>query len=142
MEIPACPQCKKRVVWKFCYPNDRKHCRCVPCGFSWFNQIEILRAPHGNYIGDWEGDEMVEIETKLKVDEAYSGPTDWRMFKGKSVWTAWREKYPKHFIIVHSFDELVERVVKASKLDDKDYRQPKKSTKKMSEAMVGPWPQA
>jgi len=103
-----CPKCDSGVVWQFSFPKTTVDYRCLRCGSQWNKTLEETQSRYGRYLGEWGG-EIVEFERIL----AAIGPWffraevgSWFFFKGKSIYTAWREHDANRLIITKSLQEL------------------------------------
>jgi len=101
-----CPKCKNIVVWKCTLPKDFEY-TCQKCKHQWSmsQSIKEIKNDIGNFIGYWDG------KTIECLREAIEGccnklKGDWNLFKGKKIYTAWRESKPEEFIVVHNISQL------------------------------------
>lgn len=100
----SCPECCSRIIWKVVFP--RSPClSCLKCGHNWSDSLLETECQSGIALGDWDDVELYKLELQLKCDNISS---DWYFFKGRKIWSAWRNWWGAEDIIVTKMlDDLI-----------------------------------
>lgn len=106
----SCPLCSCKITWRLYFPR-REGYSCVKCGYAWENILKSEKMTYGACLGDWEKLEIRNLELEL----AYAhSEFDWKVFKGKCIFTAWQESKPDHFLKEKTLDEIIYWIVKCT----------------------------
>jgi hypothetical protein len=112
----CCPLCKGNDIWqisgKLCY-------RCDDCGAVWGKsenkpqyELSSCQSMYGTFYGNWAKEEMVKLEedfSSIAIESRYQNR--WFFFKGKCIFTAWREGWAVgNLISGKSIDKLIDLI--------------------------------